>query len=159
MVLCATNLILIYIFQSPSLDMVADKLENKPEEFFVVTDADPILLQAISHLGEPIRFSSMDETRIDDLTDKHGTNDMEYQNSYYRVRIAVGDRVTLLGSILMWISLIGLVISTILLISLAIFKGLGHVRKRKEQQGQNCYLVFKRIRMLRKSNRFSNLPK
>jgi hypothetical protein len=52
--LCATLLIVIPYVGTPKPVMVAEKLSNKPEEYFVVTDADPVLLQAISHLGEPV---------------------------------------------------------------------------------------------------------
>jgi hypothetical protein len=135
MVLCATTIILIPIIGTPSPVMVAEQLSNKPEEYFVVTNADPVLLQAISHLGESVRFNSLDETEIDDLINQYGTSNLEYQNNYYWVGMPIGEPLQIYSQIL-WMSLFGLVVSTTLLISLAILKGSGYFRKRKEQQPQ-----------------------
>ena len=130
MVLCATNMFLIPYIGTPKPVMVAEKLSNKPEEYFVVTDADPVLLQAISHLGEPVRFNSLDETEFDDLRDQYRTGNLEYQNNYYWAGILIGDPPEIYSQIL-WMSLFGLGVSTILLVSLAIHEGLGR-RKHKE---------------------------
>lgn len=123
LILCTTILVAI-VYSTPSftLDMIANKLENKPEEYFVVRDADPVLSKAISRLGEPIRFNSMNETQIDDLMSQYGTGNVEYQNSYYDVDIVTGDNFQYVG--LMWFSLIGLAISVILFVSFAILKQL-----------------------------------
>lgn len=128
--LCATLLILIPDIGTPKPVMVAEKLSNKPEEYFVVTDADPVLLQAISHLGESVRFNSLDETEIDDLRDQYGTSNIEYQNNYYWAGFPIGEPLQIYSQIL-WISLFGLGVSITLLVSLAILKGLGR-RKHKE---------------------------
>jgi hypothetical protein len=129
--LCATLLILIPYIGTPKPVMVAEKLSNKPEEYFVVTDADPVLLQAISHLGESVRFNSLDETEIDNLGDSHGAY-IEYQNNYYWVGILIGEPLEIYSQIF-WMSLFGLVVSTTLLVSFAILKGLEQ-RKRKKNR-------------------------
>ena len=116
-------------------ELVAEKLEDKPEKYFVVTNADPVLLQAISHPGEPVPLHSSDETEIDDLIGQYGTNNMEYQNNYYSVVILMVEPSRIYIDVF-WMSLFGFVLSTILLISLAILKGVSYVRKRKEQQPQ-----------------------
>ncbi len=95
--------------------MLAEKLSNRPEEYFVVTNADPVLLQAISQLGESVSFNSLDETEIDDLIDQHGTSNVKFQENYYKVGILTGEPLMIYIQ-LWWICLFGFVTSTIILI-------------------------------------------
>ena len=134
MVLCAATLISVTSIELTFNELVAEKLSNKPEEYFVVTDAEPVLLQAISHLGEPVSLHLLDETEIDDLINQYGTSNLEYQNNYYWVGILFVEPLEIYSQI-SWMSLFGLVVSTALLVSLAILKGLRQ-RKRKKQQPQ-----------------------
>ena len=134
MVLCATTMISIFSIELTFNALVAEKLSNKPEEYFVVTNADPALLQAISHLGETVPLHSLDETEFDDLREQYRTSNIGYQNNYYWVGILCVTPSQIYSQIL-WMSLFGLGVSTILLVSLAILKGLGR-RKRKKQQPQ-----------------------
>jgi len=135
MVLFAGIMVSISSIELIFTELVAEKLEDKPEEYFVVTNADPALLQAISHPGEPVPLHSLDETEFDELNNQYGTNNVEYQNNYYSVGILMVEPSRIYIAVF-WMSLFGFVASTILLISLAISKGLGYVRKRKEQQPQ-----------------------
>ena len=107
--------------------MTADKLSSKPENYFVVTEADPILREAIS-TGKIVRFDSLDETQIDELTSQHGTPNLEYQDSYYRVGYLRGDPPMIYGQIYL-VSFFGLVASVFVLICYVSFKELNHVRK------------------------------
>lgn len=134
MVLCAAIVILLPLFSfPPTMGMVAEKLSNKPEEYFVVMDADPVLSQAIAHLGESVPFYSLDTIEFDDLRDQHGTSNIEYQNNYYRVDIfSVTPKLSYELSIIFWISFFSFIVSTILLTSLII-----HKRFRLERKKQN----------------------
>jgi hypothetical protein len=76
----------------------------------------------------------LDETEFDDLRDQYRTGNMEYQNNYYWAGILIGDPPEIYSQIL-WMSLFGLGVSTILLVFLAIHEGLRQ-RKRKKQQPQ-----------------------
>jgi len=116
-------------------ELVAEKLSNEPEKYFVVTNPDPMLLQAISHPGVPVPLRSLDETEFNELSNQYGTNNVEYQNNYYSVGILNVEPTRVYYDVFL-MSLIGFVVSTILLISYAISKGLGYVKKRKEQQPQ-----------------------
>ncbi len=122
-VLCAAILISVSSIELAFNALVAEKLSNKPEEYFVVTEAEPVLLQAISHLGEPVPFHLLDDTEIDDLMNQHGTSNLEYQNNYYSVSILFVEPPVIYAQVL-WVSIFGLVVSTTFLAALAIRKGL-----------------------------------
>lgn len=110
----------------------AEKLLDKPEKYFVVTNTDPALLQAISHSGEYVSLHLLDETQIDELIGQYGTSNIEYQNSYYIIRILYVEP-SQIYALELWMSIFGFVVSTVLLISYTVFKGLSQVRKREKQ--------------------------
>lgn len=148
-ILCATYIIVLPHIAALKLAMVAEKLSNKPREYFVVTDADPVLLQAISHRGELTYFSSLDETEIDDLTGQHGTSNVEYQNNYYSAGILSVHPPEIYVQVF-WISLLGLVVSTTLLATLTIRKGLGWRRRKKQQVSSLAHACsISRLRFLK----------
>ena len=135
MVVCAATMISVSSVELNFNALVTEKLASKPEEYFVLTDADPALLQAISHPGETVPLHLLDETEIDDLMEQHGTNNIEYQNNYYSVGILFVEPSGIYRDLFL-MSLVGFVVSAAFLISLAISKGSGYVRKREEQQPQ-----------------------
>jgi len=135
MVVCAATMISVSSVELNFNALVTEKLASKPEEYFVLTDADPALLQAISHPGETVPLHLLDETEIDDLMEQHGTNNIEYQNNYYSIGILFVEPSGIYRDVF-WMSLVGFVVSAAFLVSLAIFEGLRYVRKRREQQLQ-----------------------
>jgi hypothetical protein len=134
MLLCVALIVIIPYIGTARPSMIADKLSNTPEKYFVVTDADPVLVQAISHLGKPISFDSLDETEIGDLAYQYGTSNIEYQNNYYSVGVLVSEPSPI-HILTFWASIIGLIMSTALLIYLAI-------RKRTEMANTNEKAIF-----------------
>ncbi len=142
MVLCATTAILIPFLSPPLIgysDLVAKKLVDEPEKYFVITNPDPALLQAISQSGEHVALKSFDETQIDELMSQYGTDNIEYQDSYYQVRIYFVDAMGWTNETLMlfWFSISGFILSLILLVFAAFVKGgLDNLKKQKGQQPQ-----------------------
>ncbi len=110
----------------------AEKLSNKPEKYFVVTNADPTLLQAISHLGEYVSFHLLDETQIDELIDQYGTNNIGYQSNYYRIYIVFVEP-SQFNAEGFWMSIFGFIASSVFLVSYSVFKVIGDIKKRKKQ--------------------------
>jgi hypothetical protein len=113
--------------------MIAEELPDKPEEYFAVTEADSVLLEAISNLGKAVHFNSLDETQIDELTYQHGTSNLEYQNNYYRVGIPIVEPASIYSQIL-WVSIVGFAISTTTLIAIVTLTGASHFRKQRQHQ-------------------------
>jgi hypothetical protein len=58
---CVALLILIPYIAAPKVEITAEKLSSIPEQYFVVTEGDPVLLQAISQLGKPVSVNSLAE--------------------------------------------------------------------------------------------------
>jgi len=120
--ICATSIAFLY-FGATKHVMMAEKLSDKPEEFFVVTNPDPVLLKAISTL-ERVCFYSFDETRFDELIGgEYGGANIEYQGNYYFVGIPIVEPDIFMFGLVFGISIFGLVTSTTLLVSHAIRKG------------------------------------
>ncbi len=130
LVLCAASAVSLNSFMG-ELDfnaMVAEKLSDRPEEYFVVTNADPTLLQAISNSGDYVSFHLLDETQMDELIGQHGTSNIEYQSNYYNIRILFVEPSPIYAEEF-WMSIFGFVASTVVIVSYAIFKGLSQMRK------------------------------
>ena len=140
MVICAASAFLMPLLIPPLSgysDLVVEKLQDKPEKYFVVTNPDPVLSQAISSGGRA-PFHSFAEIQIDDLMNQYGTNNIEYQNNYYWVGTQFVE-VTWSNeaSMFFWLFVSGFIVSLILLASIAFVKGgLDHLKKQKEQQPQ-----------------------
>ena len=80
---------IIVVFQSTYVEITAIKLANEPEKYFVVINAEPALLRAISDPGKHVRLCSLNGIQIDDLIVQHGTTNIKCENDYYEIRIAV----------------------------------------------------------------------
>jgi len=67
--------------------LVGQKLSTKPEEYVVVADPDPYLLEALSNSGTAVFVGSFDNTNVDELVWAQGTDNLEYNNAYYTVTL------------------------------------------------------------------------
>lgn len=132
MAICAITL-LLHVSNVPYTQIAAYRLEDKPEKFFAITDADPALLEAISKPAERVRVNALDDIQIDNLINQYMTNNLEYQNNYYRIDIAMVDNVSPV-TVLVIPALIGLVVSTILLIALIGLKVVSLFQKKAMKQ-------------------------
>ena len=74
----------------PSYAIYADKLDEKPANYFTLANPDRYVLQAIYNQNF-IEISSPKDTEIDDLAATYKTNNVEYNNSYYYVALVYGD--------------------------------------------------------------------
>jgi len=86
----------------------AEKLSAKPADYFVVTDPDPYLLEALSHSGTEVFAGFWDDIKIDELIAANDTNNVEYGDAYYTVQLYSNDPVYMgLGGIVLfgWIAL------------------------------------------------------
>lgn len=131
---CVALLILIPHIATPKVEITAEKLSSIPEQYFVVTEDDPVLLQAISQLGEPGSVNSLAETEIDDWIKEHGTNNLKFQENYYKVYIPIVEPPEIYAQILL-LALFGAVASGISLISVII------ANKLKTRQRNNINTV------------------
>jgi len=75
----------------PEYLLNANRLDGEPEEYFVLENPDPHLLQAISTENYVV-LDSVDDTQIDDLIQTHGTNNIKFHSAYYRIDFAVADK-------------------------------------------------------------------
>jgi hypothetical protein len=93
LVIIVLSLALIFVvpyFSTSKPEMTAEKLSDKPDKFFVVTEIDPILAQAISSLGQSVQFN-LGESKVDDLIAQHDTSNIEYQGYYFRISITISE--------------------------------------------------------------------
>ena len=108
----------------PSYAIYADKLTEKPAEYFKLTDPDQYVLKAIN--DEPNVYAHYDDTQIDELTRQYGTNNIEYNGSYYTIGIAFVDAFP--PSTLPYI-LAGFVISILAIVIISIFHVIKHFKQ------------------------------
>jgi len=73
----------------PSYAIYADKLTEKPADYFKLTNPDQYVLNAIN--GESNVYAHYDDTQIDELTRQYSTNNIEYNGSYYSIGLAFVD--------------------------------------------------------------------
>ena len=110
----------------PSYAINAEKLDQKPTSYFPLMNPDNYVREAINS-GGYVDFKSLDETPIDELTQHHGTNNIEYNGSYYKVGIVATERFP--PSSLPPILLAGIVISISAIVSICLFKATRFHRK------------------------------
>lgn len=118
----AIAVVVIPYFATPKPVVVAEKLSNTPEQYITITEASPVLLQAISNTEKPVPVNSLDEIRIDSLKNQHGVY-IEYQENYYQISVLIGDPPQFY-IYLVWFALFGLLVSAVLLVSLIIRRAL-----------------------------------
>ena len=110
----------------PSYAINAEKLDQKPTSFFPLANPDNYVREAINN-GVNVDFRSLDDTTIDELTQHHGTNNIEYNGTYYKVGIVTVERFP--PSALLPILLAGIVISISAIVSICLFKATRFHRK------------------------------
>jgi hypothetical protein len=71
----------------PSHAIDADKLNEKPTNYFSLPNPDQYVLEAINS-ERFVDIRSLDDTQIDELINQYGTNNIEYNSTYYTVWIA-----------------------------------------------------------------------
>jgi hypothetical protein len=127
-ILCfASMMIVIPNIFYPKPSMVVEKFSEVPDEYFVMTEADPVLSKAISKMEKSesgrvtMSFNSLDETEVDELIIQHKTGNIKYQANYYFVGILIGTPSMVYSQITAF-SFIGLTISVIILVSVIILK-------------------------------------
>ncbi len=72
----------------PYYGLQADKLNDKPQKYFTLTNPDPYVLKAIN--GEYV-YPHYDDTTIDELIRQHQTSNIEYNGSYYSIGLVFVD--------------------------------------------------------------------
>jgi hypothetical protein len=82
--------VIVSIFH-PTYAVYATKLNDKPSSYFIFNNPDKYVLEAISNEHSSF-FNSLDYTQIDELTDDYGTNNIEYNSTYYAIGMICGDK-------------------------------------------------------------------
>ncbi len=110
----AIGLTITIIYFGSGYSISAHKLNDKPENYFVLNNPDDYILEAITN-GHSSVFKSLDITQFDELYDqlsgRSGFINIEYHSSYYKIGlVAVDDFLTIPAlTLLAGVSLIGLV--------------------------------------------------
>ena len=103
----------------PSYVIDADKLSQKPDNYFVLSNPDEYVLTVLN--GEETHvYVHWNDTQIDELTKEYCTNNVEYNGSYYTIGINFVDAFPpstfpyiLAGFV---ISILGIIITTVYII-------------------------------------------
>jgi hypothetical protein len=72
----------------PYYQLDADKLNDKPQKYFTLTNPDQYVLKAIN--GEYV-YPHYDDTQIDELIRQHQTSNIEYNGSYFSIGLVFVD--------------------------------------------------------------------
>jgi hypothetical protein len=109
----------------PSYAIHADKLTEKPANYFALSNPDQYVLKVIDN-EENFVIVHYDDTQIDELTRQYGTTNIEYNGSYYTIGIVFVDAFppTTLPYILA-----GFVISVSAIIILSIIQVVKHYKQ------------------------------
>ncbi len=109
----------------PSYAIDADKLTEKPVKYFVLSNPDHYVLKVIDG-EESYVIVRYDDTQIDELVIQYGTNNIEYNGSYYTIGIAFVDAfpTPTLPHILA-----GFVVSILGIVAISIFKVIKHFKQ------------------------------
>lgn len=65
--------------------IVAHKLPEKPDRYFVLTEPDSYVEQAISKPHEEVYVGSWDKTEFDEMVEDYETPNVEFNGKYYEV--------------------------------------------------------------------------
>lgn len=109
----------------PSYAIHADKLADKPAEYFTLANPDQYVLKVING-EERYVIVHYDDTQIDEIVRQYGTNNIVYNGSYYTIGIAYVDSFppTILPHILA-----GFVISILAIVIISIFQVVKHFKQ------------------------------
>ena len=111
----------------PVYDLYATELDEKPQKYFVLDNPDPYVLEAVLNPGRYVSINSPDDTQIDEKEHTHGTNNVEFNNSYYEVTLLYGDIFPPPGSYLLILA--SLVFSATSILVICLFKIAQHLKK------------------------------
>ena len=112
----------------PTYAIYAEKLIEKPSNYFVLDKPDRYVLEAISNQHSSI-FNSLDSTKIDELTDNHETPNIEYNGSYYGIAMSYGDSFPPFGLPILLLGGIAVSITAIMIISS--YKTVDYIKNKK----------------------------
>jgi len=111
----------------PEYALYATKLDEKPLKYFVLDNPDSYVLEAMLNPRRYVSINSPEDTQIDDMEANYGTNNVEFNNSYYEVDFTVGDKFPPAG--LPLIIMASLVFSAISVLIICLFKIAQHLKK------------------------------
>jgi len=67
------------------LVLLAEELAEKPDEYILLTEPDPYVLQAVSNPGKEVIVGSWGDSEFDEMVSIHKTNNVEIDGRYYRI--------------------------------------------------------------------------
>lgn len=129
LILSITGVFVMVSIYHPTYAVYATKLEDKPSNYFVLNNPDRYLLDAILNEHSSF-FNSLDYTQIDELTNNHGTYNIEYNDDYYAIVMLYGDYFP--PFMLPQALLAGIIISTIAMVIICLFKAIKYNKKIKK---------------------------
>jgi hypothetical protein len=88
----ATVLIAVPAIYHPTYLVKAESLSQQPETYFVLENPDAVVSQALATPQESVTTRSLKDTHLDELTNEHNTSNFLVNDSYYQIRIAIGDK-------------------------------------------------------------------
>ena len=109
----------------PSYSISANKLTEKPENYFILSNPDQYVLKVLDGQERHIEVP-WDDTQIDELTRQYNTNNLEYDGSYYSIQINFVDAFP---PITLSYILAGFVISILGIVAISLFKGIIHFKQ------------------------------
>ena len=95
--------------QSSGAALVAFRLEERPETYFVIENPDSYFLKAIANEGEPVFLGLFDVTNIDELITIHNTGNVSYLGDFFVVSMLSVDAFSF-GPYLLQAAIIGCVL-------------------------------------------------
>ena len=109
---------IIIVSNSSGMAIVAFRLEEEPDTFFILEDPDPFVLKAIDNEGEPVFMGLFGNTQIDELITLHNTGNVAYLGEFYVIGWLSADAFSyglglLLVSIVGWLLLLSFGITLI----------------------------------------------
>jgi len=108
----------------PSYVIDADKLSQKPDNYFVLSNPDQYVLTLLNGQENHV-YVHCNDTQIDELVNQFDTSNIEYNGSYYTIGIAFVDAFPPLTQPHI---LAGFVISILGIVVIAIFQGVKHFK-------------------------------
>ena len=124
------GLVVMQSIYHPSYFIYANKLTEKPADYFVLENSDSYALEAIISQSY-LAIASPADTQIDELISTHGSSNLEYDGTYYQAGFLIGDNIPPAG--LPIVILIGIAISITAIVLIISFKTAKHIKNRKQK--------------------------
>ena len=129
LVLSVFGMILAMSFYGPECSLYATKLEAEPDRSFLLEDADDYVLEALNNPETTVIVGrTLDNTQVDELMFVYNTSNVEFNNSYYRIQILLGDKFPPAGLYLLL--MIGILVSLVAEVIIISSKAAEYVRKK-----------------------------